>query len=112
MPKLPEVSKLTLRPIQYRLEAEISGPSKIVIESHCQQSSVGWPSLAFEALSNVDGQTLPCEQIDHRQRPQLKPIEQRISDEVRAPDFVHGVRQLLGLTQLCCLVAPIADAPG
>lgn len=40
MPKLPEVSKLTLRPIQYRLEAEISGPSKIVIESHCLQNSV------------------------------------------------------------------------
>ena len=45
-------------------------------------------------------------QIDHRQHAQLAPIEQRIGDEVHAPYFVDGVRELFGLPALCGLVAP------
>jgi hypothetical protein len=49
--------------------------------------------LTAEAVSDLDRQTFPSEEIDHRQRPKPPAVGELVGDEIHTPDVVARRRQ-------------------
>src|SRR5436309_1955218 len=64
----------------------------------CQAADDSHDLLAFDALVDLDRQSLARERIDDRQGPQPAAVEQRVGDEVHRPTLVRPECRRLTLT--------------
>ncbi len=55
--------------------------------------------ISLEILAHIDGQTFSRVVVHDRQCAQAPTVEQRIGNEIHAPNLVDGSSDLLGLTQ-------------
>jgi hypothetical protein len=73
---------------------------------HCNAVERIHDILSFQVLAHRDGQALSRIVIHYCQCPQASAIEQRIGNEIHAPDLIHRRNKVFGLAQSRRLVAP------